>query len=311
VCDQSSAAVTAPISASEALTAKLQEVKGSLQARLTQDFEHLMGVKLPASSAAALFTEEYDLISTETSVESVVTGYDAAAAALFPVRITSAILQRAALAVAISLLRYVQGQGKINAGGYACSERTMIDSRQWISAAFCEVQHCSGAAWSTPVDFNIIYFAFVVWAPTTVSERALNATAGTFGNNRVLHWSLDLPATVAHGPGRQCLIRRGPKPAAAPDETSQPSARRRPAALQPAAVTQTATEPGCTLIRSFRVAGRAPPSSSKGVLRSNLPPRFFPECATTATSATAVVLPGRVADWGDAQTFRQRASHSP
>jgi hypothetical protein len=134
----------------------------------------------------------YDLVSTQTSVQAIIKGYESGAAALISSHIAPGVIQESAAIVVESVLNFVANLSQVDVGGYACSVAAVDDGKTWISAVFCQVEFCRAADWQTPVDFNIILFVFVVW-PSSASATALRAT-GTFTSRfpgpppTVLHW---------------------------------------------------------------------------------------------------------------------------
>jgi hypothetical protein len=155
-------AVTQPISTDQALAEKLRQILDVLRDCLVGDFKRLFGVSLP--NQVLLRVDDYDLISTQTNVGTIVAEYGTAAASLVRTKVADPNLQATALAVVQGVLDFAQKQGSVGVGGYAASE-LVHSGGAWVSAVLCEVDFGNHQDWGTPVDFLIIKFALLVWSP--------------------------------------------------------------------------------------------------------------------------------------------------
>lgn len=156
-------AVGQAISTDGLLAEKLKDIVGTLRGRLAADFQRLLGVPIPAPAATTVNVQDYDLISTQTSIGGLIEEYERGAEDVARAKIADPSRRRAAVAVVRSVLGFAEGAGGVCAGGYAASA-ALGPARGWVGALVCEVDRGSAAEWKTPVDFWIISLAFVVWS---------------------------------------------------------------------------------------------------------------------------------------------------
>jgi len=156
--------VAQPISADQALAAKLAEIQGSLTAQLTTDFAKLTGVPLPGPGVAALEQTALDLVAVTTPLSQVIGDYQSGAQQLIGQGPLPPQVRALAGDVLAGLMSFVSTAGGIQTGGYASSAVDADASPAWCCAVFCEVDYGSASTWATPVDFHIILYAFVIWS---------------------------------------------------------------------------------------------------------------------------------------------------
>ena len=162
------------IDSNSELIAKMSGLTKQLQTQVLGDFESTMGIPLPSAVEAEVRELQYSMVySSDPIIHEYMSGaktlLDGAIAEDWPA------VANKALDVVQVLLDGLVGSASIQTGAKSEAIKIHADASHpdFISAAFTQVEECSGKDWLTETNFYVAFYVFVLWQPTPTHLDAI------------------------------------------------------------------------------------------------------------------------------------------